>query len=63
MNEYDNFCNGPCEPPTGESIFDYSKDLPYNPGIDNIETNTIPLNSTHYGNLKEADVHAFAAFL
>lgn len=32
MNEYANFCDGPCETPSGPSIFDYSKDLPYNPG-------------------------------
>lgn len=37
--------------------------MPYQPGSDNIEAHTIPLNSTHYGNQKEADVHAFAAFL
>lgn len=36
MNEYSNFCDGRCEAPTTPSIFDYSKDLPYNPGYDNI---------------------------
>jgi len=36
MNEFSNFCDGPCETPTGESRFDYSKDLPYNPGCDPI---------------------------
>ena len=36
MNEYANFCDGPCDPPTGESIFYYSKDLPYTPGSDSI---------------------------
>jgi len=63
MNEYANFCDGPCETPTGESIFDYSKDLPYQPGDDGIEAHTIPLNSTHYNNMKEADVHAYGALL
>lgn len=62
MNEYANFCDGPCEPPA-QTTFDYSKDLPYNPGSDSIEAHTIPLNSTHYGNKLEADVHAEAAFL
>eukprot|EP00919_Chromeraceae_sp_WS-2016_P015092 GHVR01035477.1.p1 GENE.GHVR01035477.1~~GHVR01035477.1.p1 ORF type:complete len:138 (-),score=6.32 GHVR01035477.1:1985-2398(-) len=62
MNEYANFCDGPCEMPTNKG-FDYSKDLPYTPGSDNIESHTIPLNSTHYDNLKEADVHAFGALL
>lgn len=36
MNEYANFCDGPCDTPTGESTFDYSKDLPYTPGSDSI---------------------------
>jgi len=63
MNEYANFCDGYCEPPGGDEGFDYSKDLPYNPGSDNIESHTIGLNATHYGGLKEADVHAFAAML
>lgn len=49
MNEYANFCDGPCSQPTETSVFDYSKDLPYQPGEDNIESHTIPLNSTHYG--------------
>lgn len=52
MNEYANFCDGPCETPTTPSKFDYSNDLPYNPGSDSIEAHTIPLNSTHYGNKK-----------
>ena len=63
MNEYATFCEGPCETPTGPSKFDYSNDLPYVPGSDSIENHTIPLNSTHYKNISEADVHAFAAFL
>ena len=36
MNEYANFCDGPCDTPSGDSKFDYSKDLPYNPGSDSI---------------------------
>ena len=63
MNEYANHCDGPCETPSGPSKFDYTNDLPYTPGEDSIESDTIPLNSTHYGGLQEADVHAFAAFL
>lgn len=35
MNEYANFCDGPCETPSVK-IFDYSHDLPYNPGSDSI---------------------------
>ena len=49
MNEYANFCNGPCSPPSTNSTFDYATDLPYQPGADNIETKTLPLNSVHYG--------------
>ena len=63
MNEYANFCDGACNPPAEQTAFDYSKDLPYQPGEDGIESHTISLNSTHYGNLSEANVHAFAAFL
>ena len=64
MNELANFCDGACEPPSGGSTaFDYSKDLPYHPGSDNIESHTISLNATHYGGLAEADVHAYSAFL
>jgi len=44
-------------------VFDYSKDLPYQPGHDNIESQTISLNATHYGNISEANVHVFSAFL
>lgn len=62
MNEIANFCDGPCDQPKTKG-FDYTNDLPYIPGADGIETHTIPLNSTHYGNLKEADVHAFSAML
>ena len=67
MNEYANFCDGPCIQ-TNNSLglngsFDYSKDLPYVPGADSIESDTLSLNATHYGNRKEADVHAFAALL
>lgn len=63
MNQLSNFCNGPCKTPTGPSIFDYSHDLPYNPGNDVIETGSVPLNCTHYGNLTEANVHVFHALL
>lgn len=63
MNELANFCDGACEPPSDPATFDYSKDLPYQPGSDNIESHSISLNSTHYGNLSEANVHAFTAFL
>jgi len=52
MNEYANFCDGPCDPYAGASNFDYSKDLPYNPGEDSIEAHTISLNASHYGNRK-----------
>lgn len=51
MNEIDNFCNGPCHTPSDPSVFDYSKDLPYNPGNDSIESQTVSLNCTHYGNI------------
>jgi alpha-glucosidase len=37
--------------------------LPYTPGSDtNIESHTISLNATRYGNLTEADVHAYSGF-
>lgn len=63
MNELANFCDGACRPPAGNYKYDYSKDLPYQPGSDNIESHTISLNATHYGNWSEADVHVFSAFL
>jgi alpha-glucosidase (family GH31 glycosyl hydrolase) len=63
MNELANFCDGPCETSTDAHVFDYSKDLPYQPGDDGIESHTISLNSTHYGNVSEANVHAFHALL
>lgn len=63
MNELANFCDGACQAPSSPSTFDYSKDLPYQPGSDNIERHTISLNATHHGNLTEANVHAFNAFL
>ena len=44
-------------------MFDYSNDLPYHPGNDSIESVTISLNSTHHGNIKEADVHVYHAML
>jgi hypothetical protein len=28
---------------------DFTNDIPYHPGNDTIETQAIPLNSTHYG--------------
>lgn len=53
MNEYANFCDGTCEGSTAEyGGFDYSKDLPYNPGEDVIESHTISLNTTHYNGVK-----------
>jgi alpha-glucosidase (family GH31 glycosyl hydrolase) len=33
MNEVANFCDGPCSQPK-QIGFDYSHDLPYNPGSD-----------------------------
>ena len=63
MNEYTNFCAGPCEPPQGPVVFDYTNDLPYNPSKDGIETASIPLNSTHVSNQSEADVHVYTGFL
>lgn len=62
MNELANFCDGPCSTPSGASIYDYSKDLPYNPGADGIESHTISLNSTRYGNVTEANMHAYSGF-
>jgi len=58
-----NFCDGPCHASTDSPIFDYSKDLPYQPGFDGIESRTISLNSTHYGNVSEANVHVFHSLL
>jgi hypothetical protein len=63
MNELANFCDGACEQSTDAPVFDYSRDLPYQPGSDQIESHTISLNATHYGNVSEANVHAFSAFL
>jgi lysosomal alpha-glucosidase len=63
MNELANFCDGACSASDSPSIFDYSRDLPYQPGSDQIESHTISLNATHYGNLTEANVHAYSAFL
>ena len=34
MNEYSNFCNGPCNTPTNPTIIDFSNDIPYQPGLD-----------------------------
>jgi len=36
MNEISNMCDGPCTPAQGESIIDYSKDIPYQPGGKNV---------------------------
>jgi alpha-glucosidase (family GH31 glycosyl hydrolase) len=63
MNELSNFCNGPCTTPLDTPIFDYTHDLPYNPGNDPIETSTIPLNCTHYDNISEANVHVYHGLL
>lgn len=63
MNELANFCDGACQPPSGTYVYDYSKDLPYQPGEDQIESHTISLNATHYGNLTEANVHAYSGFM
>ena len=63
MNELANFCDGACHAPSGDYIYDYSKDLPYQPGHDQIESHTISLNATHYSNLTEANVHAYSGFL
>jgi alpha-glucosidase (family GH31 glycosyl hydrolase) len=62
MNEIANFCDGACGDTT-PSKFDYSKDLPYNPGSDNIESGTISLNATHSGGLLEANVHPYFGFM
>lgn len=51
MNVPDNECDGECIAPTEQATLDYSKDLPFTPGRNNIETSTIPLNSTHYGRI------------
>jgi alpha-glucosidase/lysosomal alpha-glucosidase len=63
MNEYANFCDGACKPPSAAYSYDYSRDLPYQPGDDNIESHTISLNATHYGNVTEANVHVYSGFL
>jgi hypothetical protein len=49
MNEVHNFCNGQCYDPEKPSKFDFTRDLPYHPGSDSIETFAIALNATHYG--------------
>jgi alpha-glucosidase (family GH31 glycosyl hydrolase) len=37
MNEYANFCNGPCStPPPYNHSFDFTYDLPYHPGVDRV---------------------------
>jgi len=63
MNEIANFCDGACNATSTPKKFDYSKDLPYTPGGGNIEDHTVSLNATHYGNLEEANVHAYFGFL
>ncbi len=57
MNEPYNMCDGLCTSPTTPAVIDYSKDIPYTPGGGNIERQTIALNSTHYGNMLQANVH------
>lgn len=42
---------------------DYSLDLPYNIGGENLENMTISLNSSHYGNHIEFNVHNYNGFL
>lgn len=49
MNEISNLCDGPCSTPQGQTVIDYTHDIPYHPGGKNIEMVAIPLNSTHYG--------------
>lgn len=64
MNQISNLCNGPCSEPTPkQERIDYTNDIPYHPGNDSIETQAIPLNATHFGNVSEADVHAFFGFM
>jgi len=36
MNELANFCDGACSRTSEATVFDYSRDLPYQPGSDNI---------------------------
>lgn len=64
MNEFSNFCNGPCpfiEPDAGG--IDYTHDLPYQPGVEgNVEAGTVSLNSTHYGNVTDANIRIFNGF-
>ena len=62
-NEFTSFCEGRCEPPSTPSVFDYSEDLPYSPGIDVLEGDMPSLNSTHYGGLIEADVHIYNGYI
>ena len=62
MNEPSSFCNGPCYTPSKTGM-DYTNDIPYHPGSDGIETQTIPLNATHYGGGIEANFHVFFGFL
>lgn len=62
-NEFTSFCTGRCDPPTTPSVFDYNIDVPYTPAADNLEGDTISLNSTHFGGLLEADVHIYNGFL
>lgn len=63
MNEIEQFCDGPCSIPTEPSKIDFSRDLPYQPGKEAIEVGTISLNSTHYGGLREFDVHPYFALM
>jgi alpha-glucosidase (family GH31 glycosyl hydrolase) len=62
MNELANFCDGPCDSGSRKT-FDFSKDLPYEPGSDPIESHTVSLNATHANNVSEANLHAYFGFL
>lgn len=63
MNEIANFCDGNCFEDSPTPIFDYRHQIPYHPGRQNIETNTISLNTTHHGGITEANVHSFFGFM
>jgi len=62
MNEFSSFCNGVCPftPYEKTKVFDYTHDLPYQPGVEgNVEAGTISLNSTHYGNVTDANIRVY----
>eukprot|EP00825_Cyclidium_porcatum_P026857 TRINITY_DN2885_c0_g1_i4.p1 TRINITY_DN2885_c0_g1~~TRINITY_DN2885_c0_g1_i4.p1 ORF type:complete len:660 (+),score=44.18 TRINITY_DN2885_c0_g1_i4:2710-4689(+) len=63
LNEVSNFCDGWCyNHLSNQTTFDYSKDLPYQIGQQNIENLTISLNATHYGNVTEYNFHNFNSY-